>query len=223
MPNVYKRDGEVVEIELVASIDPSIYMEAGWTMRGTEKLPTFTTSRPRRFPGHRPAGLNKFSPEEPERWENDSYRFPPYQYQTCYCLFNKEDEVRLPNVREREAMMGFPINYTENYLPKSGSTPEQKNDTRLTLIGNSWNVTVTFLLSCLGSVLGLCPQLAPSDAVEATKPGTGRNFMNFLQRPPLSFSRKRGSDDEELALAKKFLNHVSLKGEDILVHSSAEE
>ena len=117
-------------------------------------------------------------------------------------MFNKDGEVRPPNVREREAMMGFPINYTENCLPKSGSTAEQKNDTRLTLIGNSWNVTViTFLLSCLGSILGLCPQLTPSEAVEATKPGAGMNFMNFLQRPPLSFSRKRGSDKEELTLA----------------------
>ena len=50
-----------------------------------------------------------------------------------------------------------------------------------------------------------------------------QKFHVFLQRPPLSFSRKRGSDKEELALAKKFLNHVSLKGEDILVHSSVEE
>ena len=89
MPNVHKKDGDVVDIELDASIDPTIYLEPGWSMRGTEKLPTFTTSLPRNFPGHRPAGLNKCSPEERERWENDSFRFPPYQYRTCYCLFTR--------------------------------------------------------------------------------------------------------------------------------------
>ena len=224
MMGVRKVFKEVLEIELTAEVDPCTYMEQGWSMKEAGKLPTFTTSRPRSFPGHRPAGLNKCSFEERQRWENDMYRFPPYQYRDCYCLTNRVGEFRLPNVREREAMMGFPVNYTESCLPKSGSTAEQKNDARLTLIGNSWNVTViTFLLSCLGSILGLCPQLTPSEAVEATKPGTGKNFMNFLQRPPLTFSRKRGSDEKELMLAKKFMNHVSLKGEDILVHSSAEE
>ena len=48
-------------------------------------------------------------------------------------------------------------------------------------------------------------------------------LYGFFAETPLSFSRKRGSKEEELTLAKKFLNHVSLKGEDILVHSSAEE
>ena len=72
MMGVYKKCSEVLDIELSASIDPSTYMEPGWSMREARKLPTFTTSRPRKFPGHRPAGLNKCSPEERERWENDS-------------------------------------------------------------------------------------------------------------------------------------------------------
>ena len=54
---VYKKCNEVFEIELSASFGPSIYMEPGWSMREAGKLPTFTTSHPRRFPGHRPAGL----------------------------------------------------------------------------------------------------------------------------------------------------------------------
>lgn len=54
-----------------------------------------------------------------DRWRQDAFRFPPYQYQTRLCARNKAGNVRLPSVEEREVLMGFCRGYTSNCLPKS--------------------------------------------------------------------------------------------------------
>ena len=52
--------------------------------------------------------------------------------------------------------MGFPRDDIVNCLPKSKQVGSLHLDTRLSLIGNSWNVIViAWLLSQLGTVLGL--------------------------------------------------------------------
>ena len=70
------------------------------------------------------------------------YRFPPYQYCTLNCLVNKHNVLQIPDVNEREVMMGFPLNFTAGCLPKSKQKGSEYNDCRLTLLGNSWNVIV---------------------------------------------------------------------------------
>ena len=49
--------------------------QTGWEM-SCDKLPTFTTARPRDYPGRKPAGLLHCHPHEVERWSNDAHRPP---------------------------------------------------------------------------------------------------------------------------------------------------
>eukprot|EP00435_Cladocopium_sp_Y103_P030899 s1425_g7.t1 len=210
-------------IDLQGQLEVGKYLTPGWRMASEDKFPTFTTSRPREFPGRRPAGLDKLSAEERTQWAEDNYRFPPYQYQQCYQLC-RGAEHRLLNIEEREVIMGFPRGYTVNCLPKNKQGSQEHLDERLTLIGNTWNVTVvTWLLGQLAVPLGIVNSLSVQQCIANTSPGHPGDLASFLVRPMMGNPRKRLQPGNALALVKKLLNMVSVKGEDILLSSSTEE
>eukprot|EP00435_Cladocopium_sp_Y103_P069649 s180_g33.t1 len=89
-------------------LDEKDYLQPGWNRRAKQPLPTFTSSRCRDHEGHRSAGKALCAQHELERWSKDHYRFPPYQYQDKNCVQNKVGVLRLPDIEERECIMGFP-------------------------------------------------------------------------------------------------------------------
>lgn len=211
-------------VHLKGEVDVARYLTPGWTRADTGPLPTFTTSRPRDSPGYKPAGIQQCTPEDLERWKKDSYRFPPYQYQQKHCLTNRKKAMRVPNIEEREVIMGFPKGYTSQCRSKQYQTGQGYNDARLTLVGNSWNVTVVaWLLSQLGSRLGLNSAFSVQELVERTAPGCSRNLQTYLQRLPLNISGHQGDKSKEVSLVHKLLTLVSMKGEDILIQASSDD
>ena len=101
------------EVVLTAWQDLETVCKPGWIkVDPSRAYSTFTTSRPRDRPGHRPAGIQHCSDEEIARWVGDQHRFPPYQYQTKNLLINKKGDLRVPDVEEREFLLGFPVGYT---------------------------------------------------------------------------------------------------------------
>ena len=185
-----------------------------------EKLPTFTTSRPQTAPGARPAGLQHCDRASRRRWEENSYRFPPYQYKAENCLANRQGELRTPSIIEREACLGFPIHYTAACRPKSNRQDAAYTDDRLTLLGNTWNVSVAaWLLSQLGSVLGICNDLTPQAICEATRPGGSSKLQGLLFRPPFGPIRGGAGNPSEHRLVKKLCGLTSMKGEDLLLQA----
>ena len=239
-PRLYWLDWEILEspdaifgetpagrqsVELHASLDPKAFLEPGWSQTAPGSLPTFTTSRPRDKPGYKPAGLAQCSADDKQRWTQDSYRFPPYQYKECHCLVNAKGILRIPSVVEREVIMGFPKGYTVNCLPKKDQGTQRHTDCRLTLIGNSWNVTVVaWLLSHLGAPLGLNPSFSVEEIVQRTSPGKSTHLQTFLQRPSLQHQRgKKSTIAQSGALVRKLLSLVSIKGEDLLLQNASED
>lgn len=120
-------------VTLTAEIDATNYILKGWKLSAGQKLPTFTTSRPRLTPGNEPAGLWQCEPLEVERWVNDLHRFPPYVYRDKHCLQNAHGEHRLPTIQEKEVATGFPVDYTANCLPKGQQKGPGYVDVRHTL------------------------------------------------------------------------------------------
>eukprot|EP00435_Cladocopium_sp_Y103_P016211 s3739_g4.t1 len=211
-------------VQLEAQIDPQDFLEPGWKQQSDTRLPTFTTSRPRASPGYKPAGLQNCTEAEQKMWKEDEYRFPPYQYQGKYLLRNRQGKTRLVNVQEREVIMGFPKDYTSNCMPKKDQGTTACTDVRLSLIGNSWNVTVVaWLMSQLGSLLGLNPPMSVGDVVKRTSPGCTADLQTYLGRPSMRTSRRGGGTSGQMELVKKLMTLVSIKGEDILVQSSTED
>eukprot|EP00435_Cladocopium_sp_Y103_P065597 s17_g27.t1 len=210
-------------VKLNHPVNPAEFLLKGWTLGGSEKLPTFTTSRPRAAPGNRPAGLWQCTTGEVDRWKKDCHRFPPYVYRDVHCLVNSSGEHRLPTVQEKEVSMGFPVDYTAACLPKSQQKGEIYMDTRHTLIGNSWNVMViTWLLKELFAPLGLTSLNSLGDVVRATSPGGDPLLQGYLRRPSLVPVKSTCEVVPEDQLVKKLVNFVSVKGEDLLLQADSE-
>ena len=206
------------------AINVDDYLLPGWKRASDGKFPTFTTSRPKAKPGYKPAGVRQCQAHELARWQADSHRFPPYQYKDEHCVTNRQGAKRILSVEEREVMMGFPKGYTQNCLPKKDQGTQHHTDCRLTLVGNSWNVTViAWLLNQLGSPLGFNPWLSVGDLVQRTAPGCTVDLPTFLQRPHMLVARSMGKDPQAKRLVERLLTLVSMKGEDIMLQSSHEE
>ena len=202
--------------------DPANFFEPGWALADDWGLPTFTTSRPRDSPGRRPAGLEQCLPHEVDRWKSDWYRFPPYQYRDGAGLYNAKGEWRRPNIAEREALMGFPVGYTAPCLPKKDQKGDLHTDSRLTLIGNSWQVgVIVWLLGQLCAPLGLCLPVSVAAVVKRTTPGQGDSLQTLMLRPPL---HRRGpiQSGNSRELIRKMHGIISMKGEDLLLQGSSE-
>ena len=203
--------------QLTASQGIGEVLTPGWSKAAPDRpFPTFTTSRPSTVPGRKPAGLAQCRAHEVSRWQADLHRFPPYQYQDVHTVVNSKGEHRVPCIRERELMMGFPLNFTANCAAKSQRKQAATVDTRLTLIGNSWSVpVVAWLLNQLLHPLGFAPPLGPQAIVDLCRPGAAASIQTRLTRLPMRLPR--GTFGSELCLARKLSNLISMKGEDILL------
>ena len=206
------------EVKLKAELKVEAYLELGWKLPSSNRLPTFTTSRPSSKPMRRPAGLHTCRPHEVERWTQDLHRYPPYQYRDENVPHNKKGEGRPPTVAEREAIMGFSIGYTKQCMKKSFHGSATHDDCRLTLLGNSWSVpVVAWMLSKLLELLGLMDPLPLQKLVDRLCPGQAPGLQTLLLRPPLNHSTT--TFDSSQLLVKKICGLASMKGEDILLQS----
>ena len=210
--------GKPRQLVLHAQQDLSEVIRSGWLkVDPAVAFPTFTTSRPRDHPGRKPAGILQCTPRELDQWIADRHRFPPYQYREGHCLVNKHNEFRLPDVQERELMLGFPLEYTAPCANKAGRGRQDYRDTRLTLLGNTWSVpVVAWLLGQLLFQLGFIPIMTPQDILDALMPGACPSAQGRLVRLPLNPQRGQVAD-RSYDLAFKLCNLVSIKGEDILL------
>jgi len=213
-----EQTGEVCTLKLTGKQHLDEVVRAGWhKVDESRPFPTFTTSRPRSHAGYKPAGVHQCDLVELERWHNDQFRFPPYQYKTINCVRNRTGEYRIPDVSERELMMGFPLHYTANCCSKTEKKKAHYNDTRLTLLGNSWSVpVVAWLMSQLFWWLGWIARLSPQQILESCRPAVHQYVQGRLVRLPLNPSRKRCAGDAH-QLACRLGNLVSIKGEDIML------
>ena len=162
------------EVTLNANLDPSDYLEAGWTLKPGCKLATFTTSRPSDKPGRRPAGLAGCDDEAKARWRADNHRYPPYQYKGEFCVHHANGQVRPASIAEREVILGFPLGYTQYCVPKMERVGSRYDDLRKTLLGNTWSVpVVTILIKQLMQLLGVIEPMSVQDVSNLFTPWKG--------------------------------------------------
>lgn len=213
-----EQQDQPVDLYLTGNQELSDVLRAGWIkVEPLTSFPTFTTARPRATPGRKPAGIQQCTLEELQRWTLDKHRFPPYQYRTVNALVNRSNEVRLPDVAERELMLGFPLNYTTGCFPKGEQKGEAYNDCRLTLLGNTWSViVVACLLNQLLARLGLTPLRTPQMIIDQARPGHCSAVQGRLFRLPLNGPRA-AKEDQSLELARRLSCLISIKGEDIML------
>ena len=147
-------------ITFLLDCSPSDLIEPGWSLAGgsDHKLPTFTTAQPKAQPGFMPAGIEGCSSRDLEYWKFDSSKFPAYQYKFHNGLLHPKRGWRIPNVNEREVMLGLPLDYTHQCWSKGDRkrNPQSWEDCRLTLLGNSWSIPVVAFLLRIFCILAIC-------------------------------------------------------------------
>jgi hypothetical protein len=138
-----------------------------------------------------------------------------------HCLQDAQGSLRTPNIREREAIMGFPPNYTLQCMKKEYHGTVAHEDCRLSLVGNSWAVgVVAWLLQQLLGPLGVTSPTSLSDIMTELTPGKSPHLQTLLLRPPFGQANKTFSPSDHLAA--KLAGLVSIKGEDLMLQSVSE-
>ena len=197
----------------------------GWNkVDASRPFPTFTTSRPRAVAGRKPAGVHQCTDDEIWRWQVDRHRFPPYQYAKRNCVQNAKGEVRLPTIREKEYLLGFPVGYTVPCCPKSQRGSTDYLDRRQTLLGNTWSVpVVSWILGQLFHALGIIDCVTPQMVVNRLQPEHHDMIQSRLLRQTVRPLRGTSSEGDPLELARKMSNLISIKGEDILLSTPSSQ
>ena len=133
------------------------------------------------------------------------------------------------DINEKEASMGFPIDYTFQNHPKDFRQAHslETNDARMTLIGNTWHVGVVCnLLQPLMASLGLIPAATVSQIMNQCKPGGASEVSGLLLRPRIKNSMPFQAFEQrprnQLLLVRKLLHLVSPKGADVLLSNPTE-
>ena len=155
-------------------------------------LPTCLKSIPRRSPPERPAGLEKCNEATCRRWQEDSFRYPPYQYNEKF-LFTTNSTWRLVNAEEKELLMGY--GYKHTALAWSASRIKQNpvgfSDSRHKLLGDCFSV-YSFILFAAACSKRFLPKLSYKHL--AKRMGAAPGFRPVLKAQiPLTRSLAYGS------------------------------
>ena len=158
-------------------------------------FPTCLKSIPRTQPPPRPAGLSKCDTATKKRWQEDSYRYPPYQYQAQFIICS-ETSWRLLNAEEKELLLGY--GYKHTALAWSASKIKQNplgfSDTRHRLLGDSFSM-YSFIIIAAALVKQWIPKVAYQHLVR--RMGLAPGFRCNLRRvAPLQRCLRYGSASE---------------------------
>ena len=214
-------------IEFLLDSAPEPYLTPGWSLAGGagHKLPCFATSRPKASPDKSSPGIESCSDRDLEYWGLDRFRFPAYQYKFQHGLLHHKHGWRLPNLKEREAMLGFPLDFTLECWNKSQrkSKPLEHEDCRLSLLGHACAVPVmAFLLCQLLQPRGLCEAFTANDIQQRCQPGNSEALGTFLNRPPWEGGRQKVASENNATLIRKLGSLMSTRGTDVLLQAPSE-
>ena len=156
------REKEYIRAFVEAPCPPvHAWIRPSWTWPAKQegvRFPTLKKSIPRSRPPVRPAGLERVGPATRERWIQDSFRYPPYQYSPQFMLVHSQFPPRVLDSSERELLLGFGAHHTASCMSASNikKSKQAYEDCRKTLCGDSFAM-MSFAI--VGAVL--CQDLAP--------------------------------------------------------------
>ena len=120
-----------------------------WLNPGCEQVdptvvyPTCMKCVPKKAPPPKPAGIERTDALTRQRWLEDQFRYPPYQYKERYLIYDsKLQRCRLLDAGERERLMGYGAGHTELALAASLAKQQKVlfEDERCSLVGDSFCV-----------------------------------------------------------------------------------
>ena len=168
-----------------------------WEGEKFEKtFPTCMKSIPRKRPPPKPAGIQKCSPQCLERWAEDSYRYPPYQYSWEFLLTD-ESSWRLLDPEEKELLLGYGYQHTVLAwsTSKAKRDPQGFLDARHSYLGDSFSVYSFVIMAA-----ACCKQWLPWAPYQhwALRMGMAPGFrMHVRSQAPISRKLSYGSPSKQ--------------------------
>eukprot|EP00435_Cladocopium_sp_Y103_P041711 s423_g11.t1 len=209
---------------LEGAVEDSQWMRPGWrrTLEGEgNNFATFMKSIPRVRPPPFPAGLDKCDEDTRQRWQSDSFRFPPYQYAKKYLLEHPSKGLRLLDSSEKELLLGFGPGHTASCRSASEAKANMTafEDSRLSLCGDSFSIP-SFAL--IGAMLcsELVPRMRPGQIIARLGLAPGASAHPDIQIPMtrwLAYSDFGDGDLQPLELVKSLGLQVNHTGSDVRV------
>jgi len=103
----------------------------------------------RKKPPLSPAGWEQCDEEALQRWRDDEFRFPPYQYLEKYLIEDMNGVLATPDSAERERLLMYPVGITKEVLTaKERHNKARYEDERLCSVGEGFHCgAVAWLLN----------------------------------------------------------------------------
>ena len=133
---------EVVAVGPYPAVSQWLREDSTWEYEDSgEVFPTCMKAIKRSVPPPKPAGLDRTPAPARERWEADSFKYPPYQYKDPYVIWSPKGW-RLLEASERELLHGYGYGHTSLCFSASEikKSFEAYEDMRCSLIGDSFSV-----------------------------------------------------------------------------------
>ena len=120
-------------------------------------FPTCMKCIPRDKPPPKPAGLNRCDPATIQRWREDQFRYPPYQYSRQF-LITSESQWRLLSTEEKELLLGYGYGHTTLAwaASKIKQQPQKFDDCRRSYLGDSFSIYSFVIVAAV-----LCRRFTP--------------------------------------------------------------
>ena len=217
----------VVKVDTV--IDERSWMRPGWSWPGGEqgaKFPTFMKAIKRLRPPPVPAGLRRAGPDTIQRWEQDSFRLPPYQYGPQYLLHHRDKEPRTLDSSERELLLGFGAGHTASCMAASRMKQSltEYEDVRRSLCGDSFAV-ISFAIMAAQMSSELAPRMKPSQILRRLGLAPGASAHPLVEAPLTRWLSYGGSGlqapDEMEVFSRQLGLLVNHTGSDVRVQTGA--
>lgn len=168
---------------------------------------TFTRAIPSRRPRHLPRGIERASESAQRLWEQERFKYGPYQHQEKN-LVEERGTLRTLNAEEREVIMGFKRGHTAPAWRRGDRDghPMDVEDARCALVGNSWCVPVTSWL--LGQLL-----FQTGIVAEPSSPQCCIDGLDYAAR--LRKQQAEGAESSPSTLAAELLREVNHLGTEL--------
>jgi hypothetical protein len=208
-------------------ISSSSWIRPGWTWPSEEmgtKFPTFMKSIRRSRPPPVPAGLNRASQETINRWTEDSFRFPPYQYSPQFLLHHPQLGQRILDASERELLLGFGPHHTSTCMSASEvkKSKVEFEDVRKTLCGDSFAV-LSFAIMASQMCAELVPRMPPAKILDRLGLAPGASAHPSVSAPISRWLNYGGcpslSDVSEKDLVESLGLMVNHTGADVCIQT----
>ena len=138
------------------------WLQKGKEWQGEEVgavFPTAMKSLPRRSPPSKPAGLERCSSLTLKRWEEDQFRYPPYQYDWKFVISDSHSW-RLLSAEEKELLLGYGFEHTKPIWSASKAKQQKQayDDARHCSLGESFSI-YSFVMVAYAFCRSYLPQI----------------------------------------------------------------